>query len=163
VGYVEQNLVEGETVAYRGHLHWIVLARPLILALLLVVPGGIVLYLAFSQSAPSDRNAMLTAGFFLLVIGGLFFVAGMVRRNSAEFAVTSKRIILKRGVLRRKTEEIFLQRVESVGVDQDVLGRMLNYGTITVRGIGGTLEPFSHVSNALEFRRQVQEQIAKSV
>ena len=162
MGYVEQNLVTGEAVVYRGSLHWIVLLRPALIALLLAAPGIAMLYESTSTDQTYNKEALIGAGVFMVLIGATVFGTGMVRRKAAEFAVTNKRVILKRGLLRRKTEEIFLQKIESVGVDQDLMGRMLNYGTISVRGVGGTLEPFSHVSHALEFRRQVQEQIAKA-
>jgi len=53
-----------------------------------------------------------------------------------------------------------LQKIESILVDQGLWGRMLDYGTVTVRGTGGTYEPFPYVAHALQLRRQVQEQIA---
>jgi uncharacterized membrane protein YdbT with pleckstrin-like domain len=62
-------------------------------------------------------------------------------------AVTNKRIIIKVGFLTKRTIELFLAKVESVGVEQTLLGRMMGYGSITVRGTGGTNEPFSHVAN----------------
>ena len=57
---------------------------------------------------------------------------------------------------------MFLNKIESVGVDQTILGRMLGYGDIKIRGTGGSLEPFRHVSSPLQFRNQIQEQIGKS-
>jgi uncharacterized membrane protein YdbT with pleckstrin-like domain len=73
-------------------------------------------------------------------------------------AVTSKRVIMKVGLLRKRTVELFLPKVESVRVEQGLLGRMLRYGDIVVRGTGGTAEPFKNVRLPLEFRRQVQQQ-----
>jgi uncharacterized membrane protein YdbT with pleckstrin-like domain len=63
------------------------------------------------------------------------------------------------GYLTKRTIELFLSKVESVEVEQTLGGRMLGYGSITVRGTGGTNEPFNHVADPLEFRRQVQHQI----
>jgi hypothetical protein len=54
---------------------------------------------------------------------------------------------------------MFLNRVESVSVDQSVWGRMLNYGNLTLHGAGGTPEPFNRIAKAREFQREVQEQI----
>jgi len=53
-----------------------------------------------------------------------------------------------------------LGKVEGIGVDQTLFGRLLDYGTITVTGTGGTKEPFTNIAAPLEFRRQVQGQIS---
>ena len=53
-----------------------------------------------------------------------------------------------------------LTKVETIRVDQSILGRVLNYGTIVVTGTGGTNEPFTSIANPLEFRRQVQARTA---
>jgi uncharacterized membrane protein YdbT with pleckstrin-like domain len=98
-------------------------------------------------------------GFALIVIGSIILGIAVLRRNATEMAVTNKRLIIKVGFLTKRTVELFLGKVESVGVEQSLLGRVLGYGSLVVRGTGGTNEPFSHVSNPLEFRRQVQHQI----
>jgi uncharacterized membrane protein YdbT with pleckstrin-like domain len=111
-------------------------------------------------SSDKDSGMMLGLGLAELIIAGLAVGFGLLRIRSAEFAITNKRLILKYGVIQRRTAEMFLQKVESIGVDQNLVGRMCNYGTVTVRGTGGTLEPFNKVAYALEFRRQVQQQIS---
>jgi uncharacterized membrane protein YdbT with pleckstrin-like domain len=74
-------------------------------------------------------------------------------------AVTNKRVIAKVGVITRRTVDMLLSRVESVGVEETVMGRMLGYGTVTLRGTGGTPESFNKIAHPLEFRTQVQQQI----
>jgi uncharacterized membrane protein YdbT with pleckstrin-like domain len=74
-------------------------------------------------------------------------------------AVTNKRVTVKIGLMSRNTQEMMLQRIESIMVHQTVMGRMLNYGTITLRGVGGTPDPFASIAHPLEFRRQVQQQL----
>jgi uncharacterized membrane protein YdbT with pleckstrin-like domain len=93
--------------------------------------------------------------FGLGVIVALFQV---VHYKTAEFAVTDKRVLMKTGVLRRRSLEINLAKIESVAVDQGILGRILGYGTIIVRGTGGTQEPFRRIADPMGFRRHVQEQ-----
>jgi hypothetical protein len=74
--------------------------------------------------------------------------------------VTDKRVIIKVGWIQRRTLETMLGKVEGIGVDQTVIGRMLNFGTITVTGTGGTQERFTNIAAPLEFRRQVQAQVS---
>jgi uncharacterized membrane protein YdbT with pleckstrin-like domain len=82
--------------------------------------------------------------------------------NASEFAVTGKRVIIKVGVIRRRTLETMLSKVEAIEVDQTVVGRMLNYGTLIVTGTGGTKEAFKRISHPLEFRRQVQAAVSSA-
>jgi uncharacterized membrane protein YdbT with pleckstrin-like domain len=150
VGYTEQSLITGERILYRTGLHWIVLLVPGLCGGFFVLLGTFIL---IGGDGGSTGVGLLIGGFGVLVIA----LAVMVR-NATEMAVTSKRVIVKVGLLRKKTLELFLSRVESVGVEQGLLGRMLGYGSIVVRGTGGTAEPFKKVRSPLEFRRQVQQQ-----
>ncbi|MCX7144084.1 MAG: PH domain-containing protein [Proteobacteria bacterium] len=88
------------------------------------------------------------------------FIAPLIDYFTSEFAITNKRIIIKVGFISRKTVELNLSKLESVNVEQSILGRILDYGTITVIGTGGTKEPFSNIISPLEFRKQFQQVIA---
>ena len=75
---------------------------------------------------------------FLSLRGFLtLWVLPLIERWTSEFAITNKRVIVKQGLISRQTLELNLQRVESVSVDQSILGRILGYGTITIIGTGG--------------------------
>ena len=86
----------------------------------------------------------------------------LIQYWTSEFAITNKRVIVKEGLLYRDTLELNLQRVESVSVDQSLMGRMLGYGTITIIGTGGTRETFHRIAYPLEFRKAVQEQLSRT-
>jgi uncharacterized membrane protein YdbT with pleckstrin-like domain len=83
----------------------------------------------------------------------------MAKRNATEMAVTNRRVLIKTGVGNRRTLDMMLARVESIGVEETMWGRMLGYGSVIVRGTGGTPEPFVMISHPQDFRRHVQEQI----
>jgi len=68
------------------------------------------------------------------------FCIGLLKRSVTEMAVTNKRVIVKTGLAERRTTEILLSRIESVVVDEPAMGRILGYGTVIVRGTGGTPE-----------------------
>ena len=95
--------------------------------------------------------------FFTLT--GIFtlFIAPAIKRWTDEFVITNKRVIIKRGLISRKTFEMNLNKIESVNVDQSIFGRMLGYGTITIIGTGGTKESFLNIADAVEFRKKFQE------
>lgn len=82
-----------------------------------------------------------------------------LERLSSEFAITNKRIIIKTGLILRRTVELNLQQVESVKVDQSIFGRLLDYGTVTIVGSGGTREVFPHIRQPLMFKRASQDQL----
>ena len=88
------------------------------------------------------------------------FAWSWILYSSSEFAVTNKRVVMKVGFVRLRTLETLLSKVESIDVDQTVLGRMFDYGTIVVVGTGGSRESFNRIGKPLEFRRQVQASIA---
>jgi uncharacterized membrane protein YdbT with pleckstrin-like domain len=94
------------------------------------------------------------------VIGAIFFGIGLLRRNATEMAVTNKRVIVKTGLANRRTIELLLTRIESIAVEEPAMGRVFGYGTVIVRGTGGTPELFPKIAHPLRFREQVQRQIA---
>jgi uncharacterized membrane protein YdbT with pleckstrin-like domain len=162
MGYIEQNLISGEQIAYRSTLHWVVLLRSMIVAAILTVLGVVMLIESSNVNGNQTRQAVEILGIVAIVLGVLDLVAAMIRRSGAEFAVTNKRVIFKTGLMKRSSEEIFLSKIESVTVGEGLWGRALNYGTVNVRGTGGTLEPFHKIAHAQEFRRQIQEQISQN-
>jgi hypothetical protein len=162
--YIDSNLVPGETVIYQTRLHWIVMLWHIFLGcLLFVLPGGFLLYYALSHPGieKTTLHIMEGGGVSLLVCGVVTILMGMMRRNATEMAVTNRRVVIKTGLVSRKTIEMLLNKVESIEVSEAAFGRMLGYGTIVVIGTGGTPEPFHKVAHPLEFRSQVQQQIEK--
>jgi uncharacterized membrane protein YdbT with pleckstrin-like domain len=160
MGYVEKYLLSGETVAYRTRPHWIVSAKPLAGVLLLLAAALAGLALVGAKLRPDETTRVYTyIGLVGLLLALIAYVVPLIKRRSVECIVTNQRIIIKTGILRHKTTEMFLNRVESVSVDQSVWGRMLNYGNLTLHGAGGTPEPFNRIAKAREFQREVQEQI----
>jgi len=89
----------------------------------------------------------------LVLIGLPWLIAAWIKYRSSEFAVTDKRLIVKTGFIQRQTSEMLLQKVESISVDQSVMGRMLDFGTVTIRGTGGTPEVYARIRRPLELRR----------
>lgn len=85
------------------------------------------------------------------------FIAPLIDMWTDEFVITNKRVIMKSGLISRRTLEMNLSKIESVNVEQGVLGRLLGYGTIRIIGTGGTREAFPMINRPLEFRRKFQE------
>ncbi|HUH51973.1 MAG TPA: PH domain-containing protein [Flavobacterium sp.] len=85
------------------------------------------------------------------------FIAPLIDRYADEFAITNKRIIVKTGLISRKTFEMNHSKIESVNVDQSILGRILGYGTVSIVGSGGTREVIANIRQPLAFRKKFQE------
>lgn len=81
---------------------------------------------------------------------------------SSEYGITDKRVLMKIGLIRRNSLEIFFNKIESINVNQTIPGRIFNYGTVTIAGTGGSKDPFYFIPDPLGFRRRVQEQIEKT-
>ena len=124
--YVESALTKGEQVMYQGKVSLWSLAPLFLLGLL---------FLAFYG------------------LGLLFWIAAAIRYFTTELAITNKRVIAKFGLISRSTIEINLQKIESIQVNQGILGRIFNFGSIVVAGAGNPQAPVPGISSPLQFRR----------
>jgi len=164
LSYVEKHLIPGETVQYQTKLHWIVMLGHVVIAAVFELLATTFLIASFSSGKGAKgmppRGSIYLGALICFLIGGALFCIGLLKRNATEMAVTNKRVIAKTGLADRRTIEILLSRIESVVVDEPALGRILGYGTVIVRGTGGTPEVFEKIYHPLQFRQQVQSQIA---
>jgi Bacterial PH domain len=149
--YVEQNLTEGERIIHTSRRHWIVLVGPAIVAGLLALSGIGFLF---------DKDLWIGA-VIMPSLGAVVFLWGWLRRYGFECAVTNKRLIYRQGIVSVSTDELFLDKIESVLVKQGILERWLGFGSVAVRGTGGSWEPFQNITDPLLLRRRIQEQIER--
>jgi uncharacterized membrane protein YdbT with pleckstrin-like domain len=124
--YVENALTKGEQVTYQGKVSIWSLTPLLLLGLIFLVFYG---------------------------LGLLFWAIAAVRYLTTELAITNKRVIAKFGLISRSTIEINLQKIESIQVNQGILGRIFNFGSIVVSGAGNPQAPIPGISSPLQFRR----------
>jgi uncharacterized membrane protein YdbT with pleckstrin-like domain len=148
MSYIQHILQPGETLKHVSRLHWIVYLPGLLLLALAVA----VLIGAESQN---QNLPLLSIAAVLMVFSAASLLRAWFRRWTTEIAVTNRRIIFKKGFIRRHTIEMNMDKVESVDVDQSILGRILGYGDILVRGTGASIEPFRTIGSPIEFRNQV--------
>lgn len=134
---------------------------PLIAGLALGFVGFVVLaggWLTKQNSA--SHNAGIAEGAIFLVAAGALIGRGIIRRVTTEVMVSNKRVLITTGMFSRKSTEILLPRVESIAMARTFAGRILGYGTVVVRGVGGTCETFEKISRPEELQRQVQNQLS---
>ncbi len=161
MGYIEKHLISGEKILYKTRLHSIAVMFPMLLAALFLIGGALCLYVSMAdkQRGGQDPKWLAGAGLVLLIFAAVTAALAIMKRNATEMVVTNRRVLIKTGIVSRRTIEMLLLRVESIVITEPVLGRMLGYGTVVVHGTGGTPEPFNLIANPTEFRRHVQEQI----
>ena len=156
MSYLDKVLQPGETVLVTTRPHWIVLLSPILMVVLAVVVA------IASFVVLSGQPALVGYGVAGLV--ALFALATlairMVVRASTEFCVTDHRIIVKRGILSLHTVELNVDKVESVDVDQSLLGRMFDFGMVTIHGVGARWDPIPLIADPLGFRNAITSHTA---
>lgn len=151
MGYVDRVLQPDEQVIASTRIHgWFVWRRTVILLVL-----AIALALGALNETENTRTMLLDAAGAALVVGMLLAVGPAIERATTELAVTNRRVIHKRGFMQRHTIEMSRSQIESVDVDQSILGRLMNYGDVVVHGTGTTPEPFRFIADPLRFRSAI--------
>jgi uncharacterized membrane protein YdbT with pleckstrin-like domain len=162
LSYAEKHLIQGETIEYETKLHWIVMLGHAGLTVFFVLAGAALLVFSWNtrHSADSHSTILVWIALAAFLVAAILLGVGLVKRNATVMAITNKRVIVKTGLASRRTVELLLSRIESVVVEEPAMGRMLGYGTVIIRGTGGTPETFEKIAHPLEFRAQVQSQIS---
>ncbi|MGB7281521.1 MAG: PH domain-containing protein [Candidatus Acidiferrum sp.] len=162
MSYIEKHLIPGETLQYQTKLHWVVMLGHAGLAAFFVAAGVALLVFSWNtrHNTESHSNILIWLALAAFVVAAVLFGIGLVKRGATVMALTNKRVIVKTGLASRRTLEILLSRIESVVVEESAVGRVLGYGSVIIRGTGGTPEVFDQIAHPLEFRAQVQGQIS---
>lgn len=162
MSYISENLMKDEQIVYETRLHWILFTRTVFWLVLTLF----ILFFAHSYSGPVDQYlsphlpplykiaALIT--FCIALLNG---ITSYIKYISLELAVTNKRIVMKTGLVQRATLEILLHRIEGINIYQSMLGRILDYGTLFVSGIGGSKDPLINFPKPGQLRNLIQEQI----
>jgi uncharacterized membrane protein YdbT with pleckstrin-like domain len=131
--YIEGSLLSDETLLHQGRISlWSMF--PLIFFGVILTP--------------------VVSGLVLLVIA-------YIRYQTTELAITNKRVVVKTGLISRKIIEINIAKVESVEVAQSVLGRLFNFGSLSISGTGFNQAPIPNISDPMDFRKALTQAQAK--
>jgi uncharacterized membrane protein YdbT with pleckstrin-like domain len=149
--YIDEILQPGERVLYSTNAHWI-FYFPAILAWIV----AIALFVVSRQTDIYGVMIVCLFGSGLVALAALFWtLKGWFHRFTTETDVTNLRVVHKTGFIKRRTFEMALDKVESVDVDQTILGRILNYGDVTIRGVGEGIETIKTIASPLAFRSSI--------
>ena len=143
MSYVQEVLQPGEEVRYQASIHWVTYLHGVawLLAALIV----------WTMTPTAWRGGFVAeAAVIILVAGGVFWLArAWFYRWITEIAVTNRRVIYKRGFISRATAEMHMDKIESVKIDQSILGRILDYGKVTVLGTGTGTESLGKIDEPI--------------
>ena len=152
VAYVNSVLQPGETVKVIGRLHWTIFLRAFLLAAISIV---VMVYGEKSIMSPSIGRTFVYLGWIGLAVAAVLFLHAAFKRWTTELSVTTHRVIYKRGFIWRHTVEMNMDKVETVNVDQSILGRILSYGTIHVLGTGQGIESLHGIGSPVAVRNAI--------
>lgn len=104
---------------------------------------------------------LLLAGW--LLIGIAVFFSRQMRKWTTELVVTNRRFIYKRGFISRRTDEFNAARIHAITLEQSLLGRVLGYGTLNVRGVDIGDFGLPAIAKPIEFRKALIESLDVSI
>lgn len=145
--YTDQTLAPGERVLYRAKLHWAAWLSP-------AVAFAIVVWIAARMQ---EGGGALFAFFFIFLIVPML-IRSLFLWLSTEATVTTQRVVMRQGFIRRRALELQLTHAGSMQLDQSIVGRLLNYGSVSVSG-ASTKDGFSYLENPVVFRKNVHEAV----
>jgi hypothetical protein len=149
--YIDEILQPGERVLYSTNAHWI-FYFPAIVAWIV----ALALFVASRQTIVEGLVLLCLVASGLVALAALYWtVRGWFHRFTTETDVTNLRVVHKTGFIKRRTFEMALDKVESVDVNQSILGRIFNYGDVTIRGVGEGIETIKTIASPLAFRSSI--------
>jgi uncharacterized membrane protein YdbT with pleckstrin-like domain len=149
--YIDDILQPGEKVLYSTNAHWIFFLP----AIAVWIVAAVLLVLSRMTTVDSLVLACLAASVVVAIVALVLTAKAWFHRWTTETDVTNLRVVHKTGFIKRRTFEMSLDKVESVDVNQSILGRILNYGSVTVRGVGDGVETIHTIASPLEFRNHI--------
>ena len=146
--YTRVTLQADERPLHKTAIHWMVLLVPFFSALFFLI---IIVPICMFASWKGYYAAWL-----LLVIPLGIVASAILSVKTSELVITDRRVLIKVGFIQRQTFEMFISKIESVAVVQGMIGKMLDYGTVEIRGTGGSSQSFATIAAPLQFRDAIQ-------
>ena len=151
--YISRTLTPGETVIYVAKVHPAIYVAMIPTFLILEA----VFYYVCIFNFKSNGVTPSPIAYMLLLLPFLVFLQSWLMIKTTELALTNRRVISKTGIFTQKTAELQINQIESVEVEQGIAGRLLNYGSVLVKGTGGGASPAPGIVDPFDFRKAVQE------
>lgn len=148
MSYVQRVLQPGEQVRHISPIHWIVYWPGVAVGLLAMVAY-------FLSETQRLTGFWKYTAYALALVAVVLLIQQWLQWWITEIAVTNRRVIYKKGLIRRQTNEMNMDKVESVKIDQSIIGRMLDYGNVTILGTGEGFETLRTIASPIELRNSI--------
>ena len=142
--YAKHNLLDNEEILYEAKFHWFIYVPPALFF-------GLIFFFPMEW---------MYVG-ILSLVGAAALLRAFILKLSTEFVVTNMRVIVKTGLIARNTVELNHRNVESVSLDQGIVGRIFGFWSLQIMGTGAGVSPIPWIDNPLEFRKKVLEVVNK--
>jgi uncharacterized membrane protein YdbT with pleckstrin-like domain len=149
--YIDQVLQPGEIIRHVTTVSRVTYLR----GAATLFAAFVVWALAAASSSALIHLVGLVTAIALMLLGGWLLVRALWRRLNTELVITDRRVIYKTGFISRRTREMHMDKIVSVDVTQGIIGRVLNYGDITINGAGQSIEQIPAIDHPVEFRNHV--------
>lgn len=164
--YVKRAMQPNEKVVYAAQLHWIIYKTGILTTILGAALGGCAV--PFASLLVGDKwgsyidtpAKWISVG--LVALGTLHLLISFIRQMTTELVITDQRVIAKHGWIATTSYELMMTKVEGATIDQTVLGRMLGYGTLMVKGTGGGISPIDHVADPYKFHSYLMSSLREA-
>lgn len=170
--YVQQSLGPDEELVHIGRFHWMYTVNAFmsivwgIVMSIIIIIASVIGYVQFGklpqgigvfESIPYLHPGLRAFSFIVFILGLLKFAQMMVTKATTEIAITNTRLVYKRGLIARHVGEMSIDRIEGVNVLQSIMGRLLNYGRIMVRGMGIGEVVLPPIEDPIAFRKAIEK------
>lgn len=148
MSYIEKNLLPGEQIIFRTQKHYIIFLYPVLLTIIAIV--------AYYYMA---GNSILTVvSWAPALIALIFWAYAGLEYHFSEFAVTTKRVMMREGFFNRHANEMRIGAISQVNIDQGLMAQLLNYGTVSINAFGA-FDAYTIIAKPMMFQRAVNEQL----
>ncbi len=176
--YVQQSLAPDEKLIYMGKFHWWYNVQ----AAMSIVWGVFICALIIGLAVYAQRNLGINlssyqvryddglidviralhpgiklVSFLMFLMGLLRFAQMMVAKATTEIAITTSRLIYKKGLVARSVGEISIDRIEGVNVLQGIIGRLFDFGRLVIRGMGVGEMVLPPIERPIRFRKAIEK------
>jgi uncharacterized membrane protein YdbT with pleckstrin-like domain len=152
MSYIDRNLLPGEQILYRTKKHLIVFFYPLVLTIFVV----------YAQSYMHNNFILARVEWVPYIVVLIFWGFVGIEYLTSEFVVTDKRIMMREGFFIRHTNELRITTISQVNVEQNLIGQMLDYGTVALNAFGA-YDAFYQIAHPITFQKYANEQLDKMV
>lgn len=151
MSYIDRNLLPDEQIIFRTKKHLVIFAFPVLVLILC----------AYASAYMGGNQILSRVQWVPWVVTLLIWACVGLNYYTSEFAVTNKRIMMREGFFTRHSNEMRLTTISQVNVDQNIIGTMADFGTVSINAFGVS-DFYSMINHPIHFQRAVNEQLDKA-